>query len=393
MADGTPLENNQHESSSHGDVLLGELRGGWHPLPFRAVVSLVLAGLKVRLSRSLVTMITVILAITFLTYTGLTGKVNVNLARTAVMLTETPGVPPSEVRAALSALSAVDLAGNLEGPASSWLAVWVSEPSGEIAQRLEELRSLPIMEMEEEERLLNRLQLRTWLEENDPELDGVAAADIAHTTFREEADRMLTAFRNPSLWSDLQMERAELLSDLAVKAGHPSAEVLVRVIRDEKAKREGVRLSSLLRRAGINIEATLSDNFMDTWIIFMALLLCAVGIANAMLMSVTERFREIGTMKCLGAQDGLVVKLFLLESAFLGVAGALLGIVVGLFVALLGAFLQFGGFGIVGFPFLQGIDVLVYALLAGVVLALAGTLYPALLASRMKPVDALRIDE
>ena len=38
----------------------------------------------------------------------------------------------------------------------------------------------------------------------------------------------------------------------------------------------------------------------QTWLISLSLLVCVVGIANAMLMSVTERFREIGTMKCLG---------------------------------------------------------------------------------------------
>ena len=49
------------------------------------------------------------------------------------------------------------------------------------------------------------------------------------------------------------------------------------------------------------------------WLVSMSLIVCVVGIANAMLMSVTERFREIGTMKCLGALDGFVVRLFLLE--------------------------------------------------------------------------------
>ena len=57
------------------------------------------------------------------------------------------------------------------------------------------------------------------------------------------------------------------------------------------------------------------------WLLGLALLVAFVGILNAMLMSVTERFREIGTMKCLGALDGFIVKLFLIESLFQGVVG------------------------------------------------------------------------
>ena len=56
----------------------------------------------------------------------------------------------------------------------------------------------------------------------------------------------------------------------------------------------------------------------DKWLIIMSLIVCVVGIANSMLMAVTERFQEIGTMKCLGALDRFVVRLFLLESGFQG---------------------------------------------------------------------------
>ena len=48
------------------------------------------------------------------------------------------------------------------------------------------------------------------------------------------------------------------------------------------------------------------------------MLVAFVGVLNAMLMSVTERFREIGTMKCLGALNSFIVKLFLIESLFQG---------------------------------------------------------------------------
>jgi putative ABC transport system permease protein len=54
----------------------------------------------------------------------------------------------------------------------------------------------------------------------------------------------------------------------------------------------------------------------------LSLLVCVVGIVNAQLMAVTERFREIGTMKCLGALDRFRLRLFLLEAGMQGLVGA-----------------------------------------------------------------------
>ena len=101
-------------------------------------------------------------------------------------------------------------------------------------------------------------------------------------------------------------------------------------------------INLLLQKSGIETGVTESgENSADsqariqeekskqTWLISLSLLVCVVGIANAMLMSVTERFREIGTMKCLGALDTIIVKLFLLESTFQGCAGTSAGILIG----------------------------------------------------------------
>jgi len=149
----------------------------------------------------------------------------------------------------------------------------------------------------------------------------------------------------------------------------------------------------LLYDAGVDIEATLAGNPRDRWLIAMALLTCTVGIANAMLMSVAERFREIGTMKCLGATDGLVVHLFLLESLFLGVLGTLLGEILGAFVAASVALLQYGRYAMVYFPWKQFGIVLAWGGAAGVVLSIVGAVGPAWKAARMEPVEALRVEE
>src|SRR6185437_9456808 len=96
-------------------------------------------------------------------------------------------------------------------------------------------------------------------------------------------------------------------------------------------------LEATMRENGIATDASkiAADKVQTRWMLGLALLVAFVGILNAMLMSVTERFREIGTMKCLGALDTFIVKLFLIESLFQGVVGTTLGVIVGLGLSLL----------------------------------------------------------
>ena len=125
------------------------------------------------------------------------------------------------------------------------------------------------------------------------------------------------------------------------------------------------------------------------WLISLSLLVCVVGITNAMLMSVTERFREIGTMKCLGALDSLVRKLFLLEAIFQGLFGSACGVLVGTAFALGRSLFKYGGQAFTTFP-VQ--DYLVRALIAmaiGIVMAVIGALFPASQAARMAPAEAM----
>ena len=129
------------------------------------------------------------------------------------------------------------------------------------------------------------------------------------------------------------------------------------------------------------------------WIILLSLVVCVVGIVNAQLMAVTERFREIGTMKCLGALDRFVLRLFLLEAGMQGLTGAAAGALAGTIFALANAALQFG---LTAFHFLRWNDValsFVTATAVGCLLSLCGVLYPALVAARMQPVEAMRIEQ
>lgn len=128
------------------------------------------------------------------------------------------------------------------------------------------------------------------------------------------------------------------------------------------------------------------------WLIAISLLICVVGISNAMLMSVTERYREIGTMKCLGALDWFVVKLFLIEAAFQGVAGSLVGAVIGVFAAVLAGMSEYGVAVFGSMPWGTLFLNIVLALLVGAVLSTLGAIYPARRAGRMPPADAMRTE-
>ena len=66
------------------------------------------------------------------------------------------------------------------------------------------------------------------------------------------------------------------------------------------------------------------------------------GISNAMLMSITERFREIATMKCLGATDGFILKQFLIEAAIQGVVGGTAGMLIGMLISVVKSSAIFG---------------------------------------------------
>ncbi len=128
------------------------------------------------------------------------------------------------------------------------------------------------------------------------------------------------------------------------------------------------------------------------WIVMLSLLVCVVGIINAQLMAVTERFREIGTMKCLGALDSFILRLFLLEALIQGFAGAGLGAAIGGVLALINGWLRFGGSALALIPWLKVGGSMATAVLVGSLLSLVGVLYPALLAARMQPVEAMRAE-
>ncbi len=128
------------------------------------------------------------------------------------------------------------------------------------------------------------------------------------------------------------------------------------------------------------------------WLLLVSLVVCVVGIANAMLMSVTERFREIATLKCLGALDGFIMLMFVFEAAMLGVVGGVLGAVLGTVIGLGRMRALFGSvlWSAVNLPDLVVAGLA--AVLVGIILAVVAAIWPSLRASRLAPMEAMRIE-
>ncbi|MCY4090461.1 MAG: ABC transporter permease [Caldilineaceae bacterium] len=121
-------------------------------------------------------------------------------------------------------------------------------------------------------------------------------------------------------------------------------------------------------------------------IAFISLVVGGIGIMNIMLVSVTERTREIGLRKAVGAKRRNVLGQFLIEAVTLALIGGILGIILG------------GGGALAATSFIDnfsavvGIDAIVIAVLFSMAVGLFFGIYPAYRASRLNPIDALRYE-
>lgn len=149
----------------------------------------------------------------------------------------------------------------------------------------------------------------------------------------------------------------------------------------------------LLTDAGYALDSTglgITAGPKELWLMVLSLLVCTVGIVNAQLMSVTERFREIGIMKCLGALDRMILRLFLLEALALGLLGAGAGALLGLIAAWAASFLHFGALDYGQMSLLPLLTEAAKAWGTGIGLSILGVLYPAILAAKLQPIIVMK---
>lgn len=135
--------------------------------------------------------------------------------------------------------------------------------------------------------------------------------------------------------------------------------------------------------------ASIVDNVMDTLTIMLtvisivSLIVGGIGIMNIMLVAVTERTREIGIRKAIGAKRSAILVQFLVEALMLSLVGGAFGLVIsGVGCAIIGHFM--------GVAILMPFWVIAMSVGFCTLIGLAFGMFPAIKASKMQPIDALR---
>lgn len=178
-------------------------------------------------------------------------------------------------------------------------------------------------------------------------------------------------------------------------------QVAVKIAEGEDVDRVGEKITISLSRSAGTEEAYVSNNLvkqkdgLTNILQIITLVLSAVGavsllvaslsIMTVMLVSVSERTREIGIKKSIGASKRMILLEFLFEAVLITLIGCMLGILVGYMIS-------YAGVSYFGMTLNFRTDIMLLAVVFSVMTGVIFGVYPAMKAANLKPVDALRME-
>ncbi|MCE9638408.1 MAG: ABC transporter permease [Planctomycetes bacterium] len=219
---------------------------------------------------------------------------------------------------------------------------------------------------------------------------GEERATVIEEAWAMQADMFVAQGFARELW-DKQPGRGGPQSMLLVARDLADVERIEKEIQERGLEVRTVREAVEGLKKGLSIVTVVASVLAG-----IALFVSALGIVNTLVMSVLERTREIGLLKALGATDGDVASIFLVEAGLLGLGGGVLGAALGFGLALVGdvigrrmveeTFLMPFKGNLFQFPWWLALGALGFAL----VTSLLAAVLPTLRAARIDPVKALR---
>jgi len=187
--------------------------------------------------------------------------------------------------------------------------------------------------------------------------------------------------------------RAKIDQEENIKTAMNDVRIILRErhgINDVSGKSDDFTVRSSVQALAMITSITNALKYFLAAMAALSLLVGGIGIMNIMLISVTERTREIGLRKAVGANNFNLLSQFLIETVTITILGGIIGVLIGTVIAFLislGA--RFAGFD---WAFIVSAFSIILALGVSGIIGLLFGFYPALKASRLNPIEALRYE-